>query len=69
MWKPLEILMILELFLDQILWRARNKWKFLTFYLKCAISKKNIESIENLNDGFLIAILPNILQKEKMKSD
>ena len=24
-------------------------------------------SIENLNDGFLIAILPNILQKEKMK--
>ena len=30
---------------------------------------KNIGSIENLNDGFLIAILPNILQKEKMKSD
>ena len=25
MWKPFEILMIFELFLDQILWRARNK--------------------------------------------
>ena len=36
MWKLFEILMIFELFLDQILWRARNKWKFLTFYLKCA---------------------------------
>ena len=26
---------------------------------------KNIESIENLNDGFLIATFPNILRKEK----
>ena len=43
MWKPWEILMIFELFLDQILWRARNKWKFLTFYLKCAISRKILE--------------------------
>ena len=29
----------------------------------------NIGSIENLDDSFLIAILPNILQKEKMKLD
>ena len=43
MWKPFEILMIFELFLDQILWRARNKWKFLTFYQKCAISRKVLE--------------------------
>ena len=43
MWKPFEILMIFALFLDQILWRARNKWKFLTFYLKCAISRKYFE--------------------------
>ena len=40
MWKPFEILMLLEIFLDQMLWRARNKWKFLTLYLKCAISRK-----------------------------
>ena len=43
MWKPFEILMIFELFPDQILWRARNKWKFLTFYPKCAISRKILE--------------------------
>ena len=43
MWKPSKILMIFELFLDQILWRARNNWKFLTFYLKCAISRKILE--------------------------
>ena len=43
MWKLSKILMIFELFLDQILWRARNKWKFLTFYLKCAISRKILE--------------------------
>ena len=31
----------------------------------CYIYKKNIGSIEKANDGFLIAILPNIMQKEK----
>ena len=40
MWKPSDILMMFELFLDQILWRARNICKFLTFYLKCVISRK-----------------------------
>ena len=39
--------------------------KILDILSKMCVSK----SIENLNDGFLIAILPNILQKEKMKSD
>ena len=43
MWKPFEILTIFELFLDQILWRARNRWKLLTIYLKCAISRKILE--------------------------
>ena len=43
MWKLSEIFMIFKLFLGQILWRPRNKWKFLTFYLKCAISRKILE--------------------------
>ena len=43
--------------------------KILDILSKICYIKKNIGSIENLNDGFLIAILPNILQKEKMKSD
>ena len=30
---------------------------------------KTFFAIENLDDGFLIAILPNILQIYKMKSD
>ena len=38
--KPSEIFMILELFPGQILWRARDKWKFVTFYLKFIISRK-----------------------------
>ena len=50
--KPSEIFIIFELFPGQILWRAQNKWKFLTFYLKCAISRKGIGSIEKLKDGF-----------------
>ena len=43
--------------------------KILDIISKNAISRKILWSIENLDDGFLIAILPNILQKEKMKSD
>ena len=43
MWKPSKIFMIFKLFFGQILWRARNKWKFLTFYLKCVISRKILE--------------------------
>ena len=43
MWKPFEILMLFELFLDQMLCRARKKWKILTLYLKCAISRKILE--------------------------
>ena len=39
-WKPSEIFMIFEVFLGQILWRARNKRKFLTLYIKCAIQCK-----------------------------
>ena len=61
MWKPFEMLMIFELFLDQILWRARNKWKFLAIYLKCAISRKILE----VSKIWMTFFLPNILQKEK----
>ena len=64
LWKPSEIFMILELFLGQILWRTRNKWEFLTFHPKCHISGK-ILKVSKWQGRFLIAILPNILRKEK----
>ena len=65
MWKPSEIFMIFELFLGQILWRARHKGKFLTSYLQCAISRKILEVSEIWRTVFR----PNILQKDKMKSE
>ena len=34
---------------------------------KMCYIKKNTGSIENLNDGFLIAILPNILEKNEIR--
>ena len=37
----------------------------LKFYWRCSYCIFSQFSIENLNDSFLIAILPNILQKEK----
>ena len=43
MWKPSEIFMIFDFVLGQLLWRPRNKWKLLIFYLKCAISRKILE--------------------------
>ena len=42
-----EKVMIFELFPGQIMWRARNKWKFLTFYIKCAISRTILEILKN----------------------
>ena len=39
--------------------------KILDILYKMCYTYRNIGSIENLNYSFLIAILPNILQKEK----
>ena len=68
-WKPWEILMIFELFLDQILWRARNKWKFLTFYLKCAISRKILEVSKIWMMVFWQPFYQTSCIKKKMQSD
>ena len=43
--------------------------KIIDISSKMCYTLQNIGSIENLNDGFSIAIQPNILQKEKIKSD
>ena len=45
--------------------KSKKQMKILTFYLKCALSRKKLEVSKIWRTVFLIAILPNILQKEK----
>ena len=49
--------------------KSTKQMKSLDILSKMCYIWKKFGSTENLNDGFLIAILQNILQKEKLKSN